>query len=226
MYIAALEQIASSSPVGICHPSSKLPAPEASCSGNGSRRASPSKETTLGHYRNIGNALLICEASSYRVGIPWILPIGEVAARRYDVGTQPGDYIRESLVTVSTNCLQMYIEDLELSGEKQLSDSDLFIDLKTWVERSSFTAACIAAFAFFGSAGAAYLAPSPVTCFISGMVMMVCGYMLGQSYTTSEWRRASFHKLLNNEAMRRRGIDPDGPSGTRVYTGPATPLSE
>ncbi len=224
MYVAALEQIDSPVPSGVSHPSSKLPPVEAG--PNGTPSASPSKETTLKDYETIGDALLVCEASSYVVGIPWMLPVGDVAGRRYTVGTLPGDYIRETLVTVSTNCLQMYIEDLDRSCPKQLSDAELYIEVTSWTERYSFVAACSAAFAFIGCVGASYLFMNAVACVICGIGMMVLGYVFGQSFATSEARRRSFQKLLSSEAMRRRGIDPNGPAGTHVYTGRATPLSE
>lgn len=226
MYIAAFEQLDTPAAGRAVHPSSELPCGEDSSATPRSELSPSSKEKLIEHYRTIGQALLVCEASSLRVGIPWIAPVGEVVKRRYEVGTRPENYIRETLVTVSTNCLQIYVEDLEKPQEEAPGDSELNIELRSWIERYSFSTACAAASMFVGIAAAVYLFPSALAGLILGMVMLVLGYLLGQSYSTSASRRLSFRRLLMNEIMRRRGINPlGGPSGTRVYPG-ATPLSE
>ena len=64
-------------------------------------------------YEEIGIALMIAEAGSFAVGIPWIFPNYRwwTLAQKYQ--GPPADHIRYSLVTVKTKTLEAYCEDLE-----------------------------------------------------------------------------------------------------------------
>lgn len=158
-------------------------------------------------YAQIGRMLLIAEAATTSIGIPWVPPTRRTRALASEFSEPLKDFVRTSLVTVNTAALESYAEDLEGLPQDENAARHLHIGGLSGFERYMLNVVLFAGcFGLFflsalwvrASIGVA-IGLSLVTAFL---VTMVSSYVCSE-----ENRRATFHWLVFEELMRRRGMD-------------------
>jgi hypothetical protein len=167
-------------------------------------------------YRNIGETLMICEAGSLQAGIPWLPPTSQRRSlgRRYDPPLR--DFIRYSLVGVSTKNLESYCDDLENSvlPEEREDCAELALETPGTCERYA-SCVLLAAAVFAVSCLSTICLGLPLSA-AAGMAL-VTGLIGGASAAITcqeSQRRTSFYRVLYRELLRRRGMD--DPNGSRI----------
>lgn len=175
-----------------------------------------------GQYHAIGDALLACEAVSWKVGIPWLPPTKRVRSlRRHPEWREAktlDDYLRCKLVGVKTEIIESYCEDLESLGTGAETSKALGIYLASGFERylladTTTSVTLFAAYFFFR-----WLLGRAIFSFVPALIC--CGLigLVGTTISSEAYRRTSFYSLLLRELARRRG-DIAGPSKTlKLYS--------
>lgn len=161
------------------------------------------------HYRAIGNTLEIGEANFFTVGIPWLLPTQRVVKLRESNNQAFEEFFRTNFSTTSTSSLELYAEDLEAVAQEKKLPSEL--TLTTLVPFEQFgllgIVSGIGFFAVFLSVlfllGAFFIALLSAT--LVGVMLILLAYPL----FTQTYRLASFHRVLSQEIMRRKGFGGD-----------------
>lgn len=171
-------------------------------------------------YLDIGRTLLACEASSLKVGIPLLPPTRRVSRLRLLVNCPLDEFLRLSLLSISTSALESYCEDL-LSSPKNTAELDLAITIPSFYERHFFstTVAFVGIVLFITLLMQTNLSPLfgyPLALAIGAM----CG-SVSATLATERYRRATFYKLIEKEIMRRHGLDMPGTKTVRI---PSTQL--
>ena len=169
-------------------------------------------------YPEIGHALLVAEASVTSVGIPWLPLTTRTKKLREELNQSLKDYIRTSLVTVSTSALESYTEDLETLPRDERSANTLHIGGLSLVERYALSillfGACFTLFfvsALWVHAGLGIAVG--LSLLTAALVAAVSSYVCSE-----ESRRATFHWLIFEELMRRKGMDEPGMTPLSIYS--------
>lgn len=169
-------------------------------------------------YPVVALTLLTLETVSLRIGIPWLFPTRRVRALRssfYSAREQIADYLRLSLVTVTTPVLESYLEDLEKLPDTQATEDALGIRLHSVWERFSFLLLLMIGTAFVGIVSIPRLVSDLLTAsvLLGSVMLLACALALSVAGTRA--RKASFVKVLCREIQRRRGLD--SPGGGRLH---------
>lgn len=152
-------------------------------------------------YRIIGETLGICETATFRVGVPWLPP----SANRKEISYQGPveDFIRVALVSVSTEALDHYCEDLNTFTSEN-SDS-LFIPILYPGERFFF---CLVVFLILFTTSLALgfsLGSTKSAALVMSFITAIPAALLAAFPCLEVQRRSSFYYFLNKELSRRRG---------------------
>lgn len=205
------------------HLSVRSPEPETE-----SRRAEPvarSRDLTQA-YPEIGHTLLVAEAAVPSIGIPWIPPSTRTKKLREELTEPLKDYIRITLVTVSTSALESYADDLETLPRDERSANTLHIGGLSLFERYALSlllfGGCFLLF-FLSSlwVHAGLGVAVGLSLLTAALVAAVSSYVCSE-----ESRRATFHWLIFEELMRRKGMDEPELTPLSIYTIPQTSPSK
>ena len=167
-------------------------------------------------YHMIGRLLNICEAGSFAAGVPWLPPTRAVRTLAKDYCGPLSRMVRLSLLSVSTNVLESYCEDLEPLFKERNTDICLYIRPLSIFERSSFPASVFVAI-FFLTAALLFSAGLPFL--NSSLAVAAAASLLAMSFCIESQRRYSFYNILYRELLRRKGID--NPNKNRIGIIPA-----
>ena len=172
----------------------------------------PSNQKLLGEYQEIGNLLLVCEAALYCVGIPWLPPSAQIRKRISQYDGPLDEFVRVSLVTVSTQTLECYVSDMQGS---ELEDAEaLCIPMPGAVQRYSLAAMLTATFFAANILIHNAFGNDFFESLFTSSVVAVVAATLGCLVVSEMYRRRSFMILLSRELDRRRGMRDD--QGTAV----------
>lgn len=180
------------------------------------RRTEPNGGTgkQADHYAQIGQALLTSEAAFYNVGIPWLPPTARVSGLRRQCDQPLREFLRCSLVTVSTSSLESYLEDLESLPPGAESSAQLHIQITSPLERHLFailTGLVTAVVAFFSLQT---LPLSMASTCLATLVVTAVGLLVAEYLSIDLARRVTFEREILAELNRRKGAD--NPSLTRL----------
>ncbi len=169
-------------------------------------------------FDEIGQTLRVCEACYSSVGIPWLPPTPAVQKLRQGCSQTMSEYVRCSLVTVSTKHLESYLHDLELLPDDLTSSRRLHISINSRFERYSFAVlfSTLSTIAVFLVGLSFNLSPNfsmELACFACALLSVLCIYLC-----TEPCRRASFHRIISDELMRRKGLDTPSLTKIPLYT--------
>ena len=89
-------------------------------------------------YRIVARALCAAESTFLRVGVPWLPSTERVRNLKCPTDLNPSQFVREEVVTVSTQVLESFCDDLETIGRDGVDMNELGLDLDSWVERYGF----------------------------------------------------------------------------------------
>ncbi len=158
------------------------------------------------HYEVIGQTLLICEASSWRVGIPWLPPTDNVVKYRKSLSEPLESFVQCSLVTVTTDALECYCDDLESTDLDDAKKSRLFLRTPPALERYA-----LGGMVFVGLLalcfGLCFLARLSIgTGFGLAVVAALLPAIVAAACSSENSRISSFLWLLDQEILRRRGM--------------------
>ena len=172
-------------------------------------------------YAQIGKLLLICEAATPSIGIPWIPPTQRTRGLRTQFEEPLKDYVRQTLVNVQTIFIESYAQDLENLRANEISARRLRINGLTTMERNALTAilflvcfTLILVSTVYVNAGVGL--GLGLGLLVASVVATVSSYVCAE-----ESRRSTFHWLLLEEILRRKGIDQPGSSTVPLYGSPA-----
>ena len=172
----------------------------------------PSNQKLLGEYQEIGKLLLVCEAALYCVGIPWLPPSAEIRKRISQYEGPLDDFVRLSLVTVSTQTLECYVSDM---GASELQDAEaLCIPMPGLLQRYSLAVMLSATFFAANCLIHNAFGNDIYESLFTSTVVAVVAATLGCLVVSEMYRRRSFMILLSKELDRRRGML--GGQGTSV----------
>lgn len=170
-------------------------------------------------YRTIGETLEICEAATFRVGVPWLPPSSK---RKKTLKTYEGpieDFIKTSLVSVSTETLDHYCEDLNsFSSENSTS---LSIPLLYPGERFFFCLVVFLILFTFSLAIGIFLGSTKSATLVMSFTTAIPAALLAAFPCLEVQRRSSFYYFLNKELNRRLGRNSPS-SGEIVLSSPGT----
>lgn len=171
-------------------------------------------------YRIIGETLNICEASTIKVGVPW-LPYNKENKELNKKFFYPlNDFVKSSLLSVQTETLVNYCEDLNALN---LSDTDDALNnedskclnipnLKAY-QRYYFCFVVLAVL-FLSSTFISLLINSNFSAAIAvSIVTAIPAALLAVFPCLEVQRRVSFYILLSKEISRRQGTDSTGGIG-------------
>lgn len=171
-------------------------------------------------YAEIGRVLLICEASCYSAGIPWLPPIKEVRQRIRLFDPPLTDFVRISLLGIETPTLECYLSDLAATDQEDSAALDIpppsplaRYSLSVVLFGILFSANCL----LYRALGY-NVAESLFGSFSLGLV----GAAIGIVAASEVLRRRSFYLLIEKEILRRRGAGIDGatPIATPIESEP------
>ncbi len=193
------------------------PPPEDGSSGTAS---TPPSDLGVQQYQSIGAALMAAECSKLSVGLPWRAPSRKVRQRREQFEEPLSEFLRYSLVGVSTKTLESYCDDLEefVLEVSNAGKRDFFIDILTPIERYAFSVVasgalfliCFLGFNFLGLDAPAALLMAMLS---SGVTFFGCVLLSQES-----GRRNSLHIALYHELLRRQGLDEGNGNGLRLMS--------
>lgn len=169
-------------------------------------------------FDEIGQMLRVCEACYSSVAIPWLPPTREVQRLRKLSSQSLPEFIRCSLVTVSTKHLESYLHDLEMLPDDAVSSQRLHIALRSKVERYSFAVlfpslSTIAVYLVGLSFNLSETLSTEIALFACAFLSVLSIYLC-----TEVCRRASFHRIIADELMRRKGLDTPSLTKIPLYT--------
>ena len=170
------------------------------------------KHNIAEQYRTIGETLEICEVTSLRAGVPWLPPnkSRKEIIKKYQPPLE--DFIKTSLVSVSTETLDHYCEDLN-SFTFNNSES-LCIPILYPIERFFF---CFVVFVFLFTLSLAlgiFLGTAKGATLVMSFMTATPATLLAAFPCLEVQRRSNFYFLLNKELSRRRGSN--SPSSGKI----------
>lgn len=212
-------------------PQGRQPVFASEVSPTGSSRPGPSATRQVppelkSAYSQVGRVLLTAETSSPGIGVPWVPPTKRTRTLQAEYYDPLKDFIRSSLSNVSTNALESYADDLAELPVDEPSAQYLAIDGLSAFERAalplllfvtSFSGLLISA--IWAKATAQFALGISIG--ISALIAAVCGYVCSE-----RCRRSTFHWLLVEEIMRRKGLDEQGGTQIPVYALPTSPATK
>ena len=156
-------------------------------------------------YRQIGHTLLVAEASTFSIGIPWVPQTQRTMKLRQEFSAPLQEFVRVNLVNVSSTTLESYAEDMEALAPNQESQRYLGIDGPSFVERYllSLVLFCASFVVLLATSTWVKAAPSLVLGISLLVALIVAGISLFVCSEVS--RRSTFHWLVYEELLRRRG---------------------
>ena len=179
---------------------------------------SNSKEKNIldSQFKQIGEVLSACEAASLQVGIPWLSPTKKIRSLKSLVDDSIEEYRKINLVGVSTNNLELYINELT-NNKKEINDK-FHIQTPTNIERFGL---CIIGAIFgifcFSSFGSFLKLASSIQVAISFLAGIgFCATVI--PLCSEEFRSKSFVEFIKKEIMRRKGKD--RPNSTHLRLAP------
>jgi len=164
-------------------------------------------------YETIGTTLCIAEASIIKVGIPWLPPTKERRELIKQYHSPINDFIRVSLVCVSTKTLESYCDDLETFQKDNKSFEDLFIEEIKGIDRFASSGFLFVALAFFTFSFCIMLKTGYSAAVALSLLSATPAALLAMFSCNELQRRANFHSLLYKELLRRRGQDEGNTKG-------------
>lgn len=169
-------------------------------------------------FDEIGQMLRVCEACYSSVAIPWLPPTREVQRLRKLSSQSLPEFVRCSLVTVSTKHLESYLHDLEMLPDDAVSSARLHISIRSRFERYAFAVlfpslSTIAVFLVGLSFNLSEDLSAEIALFSCAFLSVLSIYLC-----TETCRRASFHRLVADELMRRKGLDTPSLTKIPLYT--------
>ena len=200
---------------------------QSDCHDSSGRRNSPSYNQLITmQYPTIGETLLTCEAACHRVGIPWLPPTENVRRRSSQYEGPLEDFIRYSLVTVSSKTLVSYCDDLETSGPNSTEAEQLSIPYPTPSERYAFPA-LVFGILFATDFLLCRIAGVPfAVSIVSSAIIGLLGGATCAALCIELHRRKTFHWLLVREVMRRSGQDESNSTTVPILPVSPEPLSD
>ncbi len=177
-------------------------------------------------YQTIGKTLSNLEASTIKVGIPWLPPTKNVRAHHVEFDSSVDEYIRSELVGVSTHALESYAEDLETKATKPRNSKkerfNLHLYQPTFIERYALTGSVfIFCFILLFASLTVVTKSLSLAILVAPLISVAIGSIL-RTLSSEPIRLYSFHQLLLKEILRRRGQD--GPhSKIRIQTPEPSP---
>ena len=185
--------------------------PERLFGGEKSNNQLPTSEKIVGHYRVIGSTLTACEASFWKVGIPWLpYTAKQISLRKKPEGESVDTFIRLNLVSVPSDSLSCYLEDLESLPISSKSSSTLSIRRPSLSERAPFFAASIFSCLALAAILHFYLLQSFVAPTLLALVAGWLGLTIALTTCSDPFRRFSFYRALSSELARRSGSSGSG----------------
>lgn len=159
------------------------------------------------HYRVIGQTLEVGEANFFTVGIPWLLPTERVTKLRESNTQDFEDFFRANFSTASTASLELYAEDLEAVAQEKKLPFELTLTELLPMEQFGLLGLLtgIGFFAVFLSV--LFLLGTFVVALLSATLIGVMLSLLAYPLFTQTFRLASFHRVISEEIMRRKGFD-------------------
>ncbi len=177
-------------------------------------------------YETLGETLLICEAACHRVGVPWLPPTKVVQRRNEQFEAPLEDFVRYSLVTVSTKTLETYCDELETAALNANEARQLSIPHPSVLERYAMSALvfgilCAADFLF-----CRFLGVPTTIAVVSSAIIGILGGATCAALSSEQHRRTTFHWVLLKELLRRSGQDENNSSTVPILPVQPKPLSE
>ncbi|HQH26915.1 MAG TPA: hypothetical protein PLP17_05915 [Oligoflexia bacterium] len=176
----------------------------------------PRRDLLEEHYRAIGETLSICEAAVLCAGIPWLFPTASVHARALKYQGPVEQFIRLSLVNISTSTLELYCDDLENAPVQSTERDPLYLAPLSNLDRFCWCLAIIACGACLVYLICQSLGLSPL---FTALGIVGTGSILFAAcapYCLESHRRYSLHSLLYAEILRRKGLDHPNTKGVRI----------
>lgn len=169
-------------------------------------------------YTQIGRTLLVAEAATTAIGIPWLPPTPRTQALRREFYEPLKDFVRQSLVGVPTPELESYAEDLETLPADEPSSARLHIGGLSHLERRMLSLILFfSAFALFFIlslwVNAGIGLALGLSLLVAAVISVVSGYICSE-----DSRRSTFHWVIFEEVHRRKGLDQ--PGGTPIPIAP------
>jgi len=185
--------------------------PERLFRGEKSSNQLPTSEKIVGHYRVIGSTLTACEACFWKVGIPWLpYTSKQISLIKKPDGESIETFTRLNLVSVPSDSLSCYLEDLESLPISSKSSSTLSIRRPSLGERLPFFAASIFSCLLLAAILHLYLLQSLVAPTLLALVAGWLGLTIALITCSDPFRRFSFYRVLSAELARRSGSSGSG----------------
>ncbi len=167
----------------------------------------PRSEISLQHYSTIGHCLSICEASSMRVGVPWVFPSRQVQALVREYTPPLDEFVQYSLSNVNTATIEAYREEMLSSSVSAEEDSVLGLAPLSFLERYACCVLAPAIVSGLTAAASAWLEFNfhSNTAMFSGCALFAVLAML--YFCDNRQRLKSFAIVLEREINRRKGLD-------------------
>lgn len=182
------------------------------------------KEALGRYYRLIADCLNISEAGCIQAGVPWLPPTrGTRELSGKFQGPLP-EFVRLSLVGVNTTVLELYCDDLENLAPTSKNLSRLFIRRLSAVERYAMSFFLFFAVLCLSLLATNWLNFAPSARVSVSIVLAGLAFISGIFLSSDAQRRASFHCLLYNELLRRRGLDQINSNRLRIFPVETRPI--
>ena len=167
-------------------------------------------------YRTIGEMLSICEVSTMKVGVPWLAPNKEGKELNKKFFYPLNDFVKSSLLSVQTETLVNYCEDLSALNLNDLDKEDSkclnIPNLKPY-QRYYFCFVVLAVLFLSSTFISLVLNPSFSAAIAISIVTSIPAALLAIFPCLEVQRRVSFYILLSKEISRRQGTDSTGGIG-------------
>ena len=173
-------------------------------------------------YRIIGETLSISEVVTIRVGVPWLPPGQKQKELSKQYHGPLEDFIRSSLVSVSTETLDHYCEDLNSFATEPDNNDSLYIPSLCPAERFFF---CLVVFLILFTTSLALgllLGSTRSATLTLSIITSIPAALLAAFPCMEIQRRSSFYYFLNKELNRRRGASSPG-SGKAILNPNSSP---
>ncbi len=175
-------------------------------------------------YRTIGEMLSICEASTLRVGVPWLAPNKDGKELNKKFFYPLNDFVKSSLLSVQTETLINYCEDLSALNINELEKEESNIlgneDNKSLnipnlkAHQRYYFCFVVLAVLFSSSTFISLLLNSSFSAaIVVSVVTSIPASLLAIFPCLEVQRRVSFYILLSKEISRRQGTDSTGGIG-------------
>ena len=187
---------------------------------NGPSNARPQNDLTDTQYREIATTLMVAEVSHWQVGVPWFLPSARKRKYRMQYTGPLAEYLRYSLVGITTATLESYCEDLESSftGTGTTTIPELHIDQLSWLDRYGLCILIFVLLFLLCTGSFLLLGLAPVSAVAVAFLATAVG-TAGTAFACAEsQRRNSLHYVLYREVLRREGLDDQGSGRIRIMS--------